>query len=128
MLKYRHTYKGEGSFIAWMFRTARNVNFDNYKKNKQSFNEKAMSELVYKLEDSDSVEKGIEHKDDLSILHRAMQLLAPEKREVLVLSKFKELKFSQIGEILECSEGAAKVKSHRALKDLRLIFLQLETR
>jgi RNA polymerase sigma-70 factor (ECF subfamily) len=57
-----------------------------------------------------------------------MQKLSPEKREILVLSKYKEIKFSEIGEILGCSEGAAKVKAHRALKDLRVIFLQLETR
>lgn len=37
MLKYKHTFTGDGSFTAWMFRTARNVNYDYYKKNKLSF-------------------------------------------------------------------------------------------
>ena len=87
-----------------------------------------MTTLAYKYEGSDTIENGIERIDEISILHRALQLLTPEKREVLVLSKFKEMKFSQIGEILDCSEGAAKVKAHRALKELRTIFLQLETR
>lgn len=128
MLKYKHTFRGEGSFTAWMFRTARNVNFDYYRKNKIAFNQSEVAAVAYKLEDLETIEKGIQHNDHLSILNRAMQLLPPEKREVLVLSKFKEIKFSQIGDILGCTEGAAKVKAHRALKDLRTIFLQLETR
>ncbi|MFK7813813.1 MAG: RNA polymerase sigma factor [Maribacter sp.] len=128
MLKYKHTFTGEGSFSAWMFRTARNVNYDYYRKNKIAFNQSEVSAIAYKLEDSDSIEKGMEQKDEISILNQAMKRLPPEKREVLILSKFKEMKFSEIGEILGCTEGAAKVKAHRALKDLRTIFLQLEMR
>ncbi|MEX0361402.1 MAG: RNA polymerase sigma factor [Allomuricauda sp.] len=50
-----------------------------------------------------------------------------EKRELLVLSKYREMKFKEIGETIGCSEGAAKVRVHRALKELRNIFFQLET-
>jgi len=128
MLKYRHTYTGEGSFSAWMFRTARNVNYDYYRKNKIAFNQSEVNTVEYKLQDGETIERIMEQKDDLSVLNRAMQLLSPSKREVLVLSKLKGVKFSEIGTILGCSEGAAKVKAHRALKDLRTIFLQLETR
>lgn len=128
MLKYKHTFTGEGSFSAWMFRTARNVNYDYYRKNKIAFNQSEISSVEYKLEDASSIENGMQQKDDISVLNRAIQLLPPEKQEVLVLSKFKEMKFRQIGEVLGCSEGAAKVKAHRALKDLRTIFLQLEKR
>jgi len=128
MLKYRHTYTGEGSFSAWMFRTARNVNYDYYRKNKIAFNQSEVNTVEYKLQDGETIERIMDQKDDLSVLNRAMQLLSPSKREVLVLSKLKGVKFSEIGTILGCSEGAAKVKAHRALKDLRTIFLQLETR
>lgn len=128
ILKYKHTFTGDGSFTAWMFRTARNVNYDYYRKNKVAFNQNEISSVEYRLEDAENMEKVIDQKDDISVLNRALQKLPPEKREVLVLSKFKEMKFSEIGEILGCSEGAAKVKAHRALKDLRTIFLQLETR
>jgi len=128
MLKYKHTFTGEGSFTAWMFRTARNVNYDYYRKNKIAFNQNEISSVEYRLEDDDNLEKVMNQKDDISMLQRAMQILPTEKREVLVLSKFKEMKFSEIGEILGCTEGAAKVKAHRALKDLRTIFLQLETK
>jgi len=128
ILKYKHTFTGEGSFMAWMFRMARNVNYDYHRKHKKENNQSDLASVEYKLEDEQNFDSQMDKKDDESLLNRAMLKLPPEKREVLVLSKFKEMKYSEVGEILGCSEGAAKVKAHRALNDLRDIFLQLETR
>ena len=128
MLKYKHTFTGEGSFTAWMFRTARNVNYDHYKKNKKEAHQTQLSSVAYKLEDESGLEAKMDKKAEVAQLGQAMRQLPPEKREVLILSKYKGIKFSEIGEILGCSEGAAKVKAHRALNDLRIIFLQLETK
>ncbi len=128
MLKYKHTFTGEGSFAAWMFRTARNVNHDYYRKHGKVNNRNNLAEMEYKLEDSRNFELQMDRDDQVSTLRMAMQKLPQEKREILVLSKLKEIKYNEIGEILGCSEGAAKVKAHRALKDLRAIFLQLETK
>lgn len=127
LLKYRHTFTGEGSFAAWMFRTARNVNYDHYKKNRQEIHQKELSSVEFKLEDESGLDVKMNKSDEVAQLNRAMKRLSPEKREVLILSKYKGIKYSEIGEILGCSEGAAKVKAHRALNDLRNIFLQLET-
>ncbi len=127
MLKYKHTFTGEGSFAAWMFRTARNVNYDHFRKNKSSRFQEDVSSLEYKGNETE-LEEEIDKKENVVQLNRALQRLPEDKREVLLLSKFKELKFSEIGEILGCSEGAAKVKAHRALKELRNVFLQLENK
>ena len=128
MLKYKHTYGGEGSFMAWMFRTARNVNYDHYKKSKKRSGQKEIATVAYKIEDSERLEWKMDKKEDITLLQKAMNLLSPERREILVLSKLKEMRYSEIAEILGCSEGAAKVKAHRALKELRTIFLEMETR
>jgi len=127
MMKYKHTFTGEGSFVAWMFTTARNVNYDYLKKNKRAYNEREFSTEEYKIEGDDSIESQMEKNDDQNLLKIALNQLDVQKREVLILSKFKEVKFSEIGRILGCSEGAAKVKAHRALKELRTVFLQLQT-
>ena len=119
MLKYRHTYSGQGSFLAWMFSMARNVRYDHHKK--YGYTHTDLSNVTYKLEESSTVEKEMDQKDTISLIKRAMMKLDDEKREILVLSKFKEMKFSEIGKVLGCSEGAAKVKAHRALKDLKHI-------
>ncbi len=128
MLKYKHTFTGEGSFVAWMFRTARNVNYDHFRKNKSAGFQEDISAVSYKIDATENLDKEMDRKDTVSLLNNAMQKLTKEKREILLLSKYKELKFSEIGKILGCSEGAAKVKAHRAIKDLRTIFLQLENR
>ncbi|UOY07901.1 RNA polymerase sigma factor [Muricauda sp. SCSIO 64092] len=119
MLKYRHTYSGDGSFLSWMFSMARNVRYDHYKKNGQKYTE--LSQVEYRMGDDETAEVKMERKDNVFIIQRAMMQLDSDKREVLVLSKFKEMKFSEIGKVLGCSEGAAKVKAHRALKDLKQI-------
>ena len=126
IIKYKHTYTGEGSFLAWMFSTARNVNYDHFKKNKNALKENVFTNHEYKIENGEDVEGEINRKEELVQLHKAMAKLDVEKREVLVLSKLKELKFSQIGEVLGCSEGTAKVKAHRALKELRTVYMKME--
>ena len=127
MMRYKHTFSGEGSFLAWMFTTARNVNHDYFKKNKNALEENELSSIEYSIKDEGDLEAGLERNEQLVQLKKAMNKLNSEKQEVLVLCKLKEMKFSQIGEILGCSEGAAKVKAHRAMKELRSIFLNLET-
>ena len=124
MLKYKHTYSGEGSFMAWMFSMARNVRYDYHKKNGQKHMD--LTQVEYKIEDSNTIESQMNRKDDVALIQRAMMKLGNDKREVLVLSKFKEMKFSEIGKVLGCSEGAAKVKAHRALKDLRQIVSEMQ--
>ena len=126
MLKYKHTYTGEGAFTAWMFRTARNVNNDHYRKNSKHRHKKEISLMDYNLKDNDDIMESMDRTEMEMQLKNALQSLPIEKREILILSKFKGLKYREIGEILGCSEGAAKLKAHRALNELRAVFLQLE--
>ncbi|MEK6152097.1 RNA polymerase sigma factor [Flavobacteriaceae bacterium 3-367] len=125
ILKYKHTFTGQGSFSAWMFRTARNVNYDHFRKHSKEGRPTEISTLEYRLQDADAGSV-MDYDDTVSLVNRALQRLSPEKREVLILSKYKAMKYSEIGSVLGCSEGAAKVKAHRAIKDLRTIFLQME--
>ena len=53
--------------------------------------------------------------------------LPEDKREILILSRFQELKYDEIARLLGCEVGAVKVRVHRALQQLREIFLQLES-
>nr|WP_298994503.1 RNA polymerase sigma factor [uncultured Allomuricauda sp.] len=126
MLQYRSSFSGDGTFGAWMFRMARNVNYDHHKK--ASKNELSSSSSKIEIRDpmGDELNEGIEAEGNKALLKRAMAKLPEEKRQLLVLTKYKGLKFSELAEIMGCSEGAAKVRVHRALKELRSIFLELE--
>ena len=60
------------------------------------------------------------------LLQRALMQLPEDKREILVLSRFQELKYEEIARLLGCEIGAVKVRVHRALQQLREIYLGLE--
>jgi DNA-directed RNA polymerase specialized sigma24 family protein len=51
--------------------------------------------------------------------------LRDDKRELLVLARYRDMKYEQIAEILGIEVGAVKVRVHRAVRELREIFLQL---
>ena len=60
------------------------------------------------------------------MLKRALMQLPEDKREVLILSRFQELKYEEIARLMNCEVGAVKVRVHRALQQLREIYQQLE--
>lgn len=125
VLKYKHTFSEESKFITWIFQIARNEMYDEFKKQKKN-QHKDIEEVSYAISNEVIIDDEIEGVENSSTLKRALNLLSPEKKEVLVLSKFKELKYKQVGEIVGCSEGNARIKVHRAINELKNIFLTLE--
>ena len=49
-----------------------------------------------------------------------------EKREVLILARFQELKYEEIAQLLGCELNTVKTRVHRALQELKQVFRQLE--
>lgn len=128
ILKYRSGFKGDGDFKVWMFHIARNVSFDHYRKY-----QKRQAEEIDNWKDSlgdgvPNTEMQMERDDELRLLDVAMHRLDVEKREVLTLSKLEGMKYKQIGDILNCSEGAVKVKVFRALQALKEEYTALQAR
>jgi RNA polymerase sigma factor (sigma-70 family) len=125
ILKYRNLFRGEGDFKTWMFHIARNVNHDHFRKNKWRLKQ-SLEDLEENLGSDENRSTRYQQEDELYILSIAMDKLPEEKREVLLLSKFHEKKYKEIGDILGCSEGAVKVKVFRAMQELKEIYQQLE--
>lgn len=120
MLKYRHTFSGEGKFTTWMFHLARNVWADHYKKQKKMPTDQIEHNQVLWEEINTAQE------DQISLLQKALDFLSPERKEVLLLSRYQGLRYQEIAQLLNCSEANVKVKVFRAIQDLRKIFKQLE--
>jgi RNA polymerase sigma-70 factor (ECF subfamily) len=57
-----------------------------------------------------------------------MGALSPEYREVLILSRFQEMKYDEIAKVLNINEGTVKVRVHRALGELKKRFFTNERR
>lgn len=127
ILKYRHLFRGEGDFRTWMFHIARNVNNDHYRKNKLKVRE-SVEDWQERLGHDENRSNEIQHGEEEQMLSMAMDRLPADKREILLLSKYQEKKYKEIGEIIGCSEGAVKVKVFRALQELKVVYQQLEKR
>jgi RNA polymerase sigma-70 factor (ECF subfamily) len=126
LLKYKHTYNEESNFLSWIFRIARNVYYDQFKA--------STKDRTFDLDETDeiftvdNVESNIEQTESILLLKKALNQLPAKKKELIVLSKLKELKYKELGEIVGCSEGNARTRVHRALLDLKQIYLTLEKR
>lgn len=123
ILKYRHTYRGDGKFTNWMFHISRNAHVDFFKKQnrEQQFTENDPEPVS---EDSNPDER-LEASQDAALLRVALTKLPIEKREVLVLSRFHNMKYEDIAEIQSCQVGTIKARVHRAIKELRDIYFEL---
>jgi RNA polymerase sigma-70 factor (ECF subfamily) len=68
----------------------------------------------------------LEKDQEFRLLRDALAQLTPDKREVLVLSRYQDLKYEQIAEVLGCDIGAVKVRIYRAMQDLKHRYLRLK--
>jgi len=123
ILKYRHTYLPGTSFRAWVFQVGRNVHLDYAGRHKA---EVAMPDDVVEFRSSDTQpDRQAQNRQQAALLRRALTALPPEKREVLVMSRFMELKYDEIASILKCEVGTVKVRVYRALRELSERFFAL---
>ena len=124
MLKNRTHYKGKGKFISWMYQIARNLWIDHCKKNRRI---DFMDDMErWELKEGLNTDEQIEREEQLRQLRMALQNLSEEKKEVLILSRYQGLKYSEIARVLNTSEGAIKIRVFRALADLRELYLKIE--
>jgi len=124
LLKYRATFTGSGKFTTWMFQIAHNVFMDHCAKSGRTRNIEDMDEnsFIEEQELTDNIVKD----EQLKLLEEAMQKLDAEQRELIILCKYQELKYKEISTILNCSEGAVRVRVFRALAELKRIYAELE--
>lgn len=121
MLKYRHTFRAESDFAPWMFTLARNAATDRYRARPREI--VSAEDTAEPAADLPHPIENLERAEERQRLQRALAALNPEKREILLLARFSELKYDRIAGLLGISEGAVKVRVHRALKDLKQAFL-----
>ena len=120
ILKYRLTFKDGADFKVWMYAIARNEKINHFKNNR-SFVEEVDHEQSGEW--SSNPETDLESKTDKNHLNRALERIRSDNRELIILSKFTGLPYSQIAEIFGCTIGAIKVRIYRALKELKAQYL-----
>ncbi len=115
MLKYRESFTGSGEFLHWMYTIARNVIKDQGRRKK-------LPMAAAHIDDMIDMVPGHTHVEEAQ-LRRAIGTLNDAEREILSLSRFEELKNQEVAEILGITEGAVKVRLHRAMHQLKQVYL-----
>jgi RNA polymerase sigma factor (sigma-70 family) len=123
ILKYRATFRDEARFDTWLYRIARNARVDYFRTRRPS---EAIEEAAMNVPQAgETPAEAIERERDVARLRRALLLLREDKRELIVLARYRGMKHDQIADLLGIQVGAVKVRLHRAVQELRQIFLEL---
>ena len=110
------TYKGDCKISVWLCQIAKNLWYDQCRKNKKIVNyDYDMSNLEVK----NSVEEQIISNDEKITLYKKMQKLDEKTREVIYLRITGELSFKEIGDILNKSETWARVTFYRGKQKMK---------
>jgi RNA polymerase sigma factor (sigma-70 family) len=128
ILRYRASYDPEKPFTAWMYQIARRANLDRV--NSRRAEVVGIEDFAERRAEPVSAAPGPEEHasrgENLTLLRRAMEQLPPDKREILLLSRFEEMKYEDIAAVLGCEVATVKVRVYRAVRALEQIYFALE--
>ena len=71
------------------------------------------------------VDNEIYKNEDIKILKKSLARLKAAEREVLILSRFQNMKYEEIAQLMNCAVGTIKTRVFYALKNLKKIYLEL---
>jgi RNA polymerase sigma-70 factor (ECF subfamily) len=125
LLKYKSTFQPDRDFTVWLYAIARNAHLDHLRKNKNTLplDETARAEEPAPCA---SPASRMERDEAAVLMRQALEKLPPAKKEVLILSRYQDMKYAQIADVLHCRVGTVKVNVHRAMKELSRIYLELQ--
>lgn len=122
MLRYASSFRPNARFMPWMYQIARNAAAD-------AFNARPLEEVHdhATLEGlTHATAEGPEHAHELGELEqrlqRALGMLPRDKRELVLLSRVRQLGMEDLAGLFGCTPNAVKVRLHRSLEELRGYF------
>jgi len=119
VMKYKDQFKGTGAFNYWLYRIARNTWLDTVTKNdpmKQAVEiDSSRFEGSYSLRAAHMVSDG----DRKQKLKRALDMISPDKKDAIILSRYHGMDYKTIAEMSDCSESAIKSRVMRGLAEIK---------
>lgn len=116
-VKKINTYKSECKMSVWLCQIAKNLWYDECRKNKKVVNTEENDLL--NVQALDTIEEQVVANDEKISLYKKMQTLDDKTREVMYLRITGELSFKEIGIILNKTENWARVTFYRGKNKLK---------
>lgn len=110
-------FKGDSKLYSWMYRIATNesITFLNNKSRRLKISSEELQDQIINNLESDVYFEG----DEIQLkLQRAIATLPDKQQQVFNMKYFEELKYREMSEILDTSEGALKASYHIAVKKI----------
>lgn len=119
MLKYAKQFHGDAKLSTWLFSITANLCRDHLRKADNKAKESDDALLVLAAPSDQAPDRELERREDQQRIQRALQVLTPEQREAILLSRYQGLSYAEIAQICGCSEGAVKTRVFRAMETLK---------
>lgn len=111
------TYKGECKMSVWLCQIAKNLWYDQCRKNKKFVDIKEAN--ILNVQTLNILEEQVISNDEKILLYKKMQHLDEKTREVIYLRITGELSFKEIGIILNKTENWVRVTFYRGKNQLK---------
>jgi RNA polymerase sigma-70 factor, ECF subfamily len=126
----RSQYAPTAKFTTWMFRIATNLALNAKRDGRHRQLEISIQQVVYP-DDGDAraldvpdrrpgAEQQLMTRDRATAIRNAVEELPAKQRAAVLLHKYEEMDYGEIGKILDCSESALKSLLFRAYEALRV--------
>lgn len=115
-VKKINSFKGDCKMSVWLCQIAKNIWYDELKKNKKIGN---IEDEMFLIQSDDKVEEKVVLNESKIELYRKIQKLDKLTREVIYLRITGELSFKEIGDILNKTENWARVTFYRGKQKLK---------
>jgi RNA polymerase sigma-70 factor (ECF subfamily) len=115
-------FKGDSKLYSWMYRIATNesISFINKRAKQMQISSEEIQNLAIDNLKTDVYFEG----DEIQLkLQRAIATLPEKQQLVFNMKYFQDIKYSDMSEILETSEGALKASYHIAVKKIETFLL-----
>lgn len=122
-LKAFDRYDEEKSKAAWIYTIARNHLANYYRDKKDAVD---IEEVAFGLVGEDGREEMAKASDRM-LLAKALDDLTLEDRRLVTLKHLEGYSYKEMAEILDKSDAALKVATHRAMKKLKYAYAQATT-
>ncbi|MEH6535718.1 MAG: RNA polymerase sigma factor [Psychroserpens sp.] len=118
-----HNFKGDSKLYSWMYRIATNESITHINKNAKHLN--LNNEETHQLMVNNLKADVYFESDAIQLkLQQAIATLPQKQQQVFNMKYFQDIKYKDMSDILETSEGALKASYHIAVKKIEAILTQ----